>query len=84
MPDNTRQGQATAFVNALQHILDTLVKESPSDEMIGAQIESEASLKPTNTYELYVDLLDPKALSSLLICITLVSAMHHTDGPGES
>ena len=84
MPDNTRHGQATAFVNALQHILDTLVNESTNEEITEEPVPVKQTVMPENTYELFVDMTDRRSLSTLLICITLVSALHRPDDPGGS
>ncbi len=79
MSDNGKNSQTTAFVNALQNILDSLTNESKNEDIYETVEEPDHSGKYKNTYELFIDTSDQKSLSSLIICITLVCALHQTD-----
>ncbi len=81
MSGSGKNSQALAFVNALQTILDSLTDESNVDETFEAQTELPQSPHYGNTYELFIDASSKKSLSSLMICITLVCALHHSDDP---
>lgn len=84
MADGEKHSQAMAFVNALQGILDSLTKTAASEELHEPEIEVEENINYENTYEFFISTFSRKSLSSLMICITLVCAMHHSDTDSES
>ena len=83
MSSNGRNSQALAFVNALQTILDSLTDETANDEPLELASVPTPDEKLENTYELYIDASSKKSLSSLMICITLVCALHAPDAKKE-
>jgi Ca2+-binding EF-hand superfamily protein len=84
MSGSGKNSQAMAFVNALQNILDSLTSESKDEEIDEIVSEPDQSGKYTNTYELFIDTTSKKSLSALIICITLVCAMHQQDQNDKS